>query len=148
MLWPPDAKSRLFGKHPDAGKDWGQEEKVGWDSWMTSVIHWAWVWANSGREWRTRKPGMLQSMGLQGFRVTEQQQSAYWGFPGGPDGKEFACNARDPGSIPGLGRFPREGNGYLLQYSCVVCSSIPPWEFHGQGGLVGYSLWGCSQPHS
>ena len=34
ILWPPDAKSRLFGKEPDAGKDWGQEEKrvteVGW----------------------------------------------------------------------------------------------------------------------
>ena len=26
-LWPPDAKSRLFGKDPDAGKDWGQEKK-------------------------------------------------------------------------------------------------------------------------
>ena len=27
ILWPPDAKSWLTGKHPDAGKDWGQEEK-------------------------------------------------------------------------------------------------------------------------
>ena len=27
ILWPPDAKSWLFGKDPDAGKDWGQEEK-------------------------------------------------------------------------------------------------------------------------
>ena len=27
MLWPPDAKSRLIGKYPDAGRDWGQEEK-------------------------------------------------------------------------------------------------------------------------
>ena len=27
ILWPPDAKSQLFGKDPDAGKDWGQEEK-------------------------------------------------------------------------------------------------------------------------
>ena len=26
-LWPPDAKSQLTGKYPDAGKDWGQEEK-------------------------------------------------------------------------------------------------------------------------
>ena len=32
-------------------------------------------------------------------------------------GKESACNARDPGSIPGLGRSPREGNGNPLQYS-------------------------------
>ena len=27
ILWPPDAKSRLIGKNPDAGKDWGQKEK-------------------------------------------------------------------------------------------------------------------------
>ena len=39
------------------------------------------------------------------------------GFPGGSDGKESACNAGDPGSIPGEGRFPGEGNGNLLQYS-------------------------------
>ena len=35
-------------------------------------------------------------------------------FPGGSDGKESACNAGDPGSIPGLGRSPEEGNGYPL----------------------------------
>ena len=40
-------------------------------------------------------------------------------FPGGSDGKESACNSRDPGSIPGLGRFPREGKDYSLQYSCL-----------------------------
>ena len=33
--------------------------------------------------------------------------------------KESACNAGDPGSIPGLGRFPGEKNGYPLQYSCL-----------------------------
>ena len=41
------------------------------------------------------------------------------GFPGGSDGKESACSAGDLGSIPGLGRSPREGNGYPLQYSCL-----------------------------
>ena len=41
------------------------------------------------------------------------------GFPGGSDSKESACNAGDPGSIPGCGRSPREGNGYPLQYSCL-----------------------------
>ena len=39
------------------------------------------------------------------------------GFPGGSAGKESACNAREPGSIPGSGRSPREGLGYRLQYS-------------------------------
>ena len=38
-------------------------------------------------------------------------------FPGGSDGKESACNERDLGSIPGLGRSPGEGVGYPLQYS-------------------------------
>ena len=41
------------------------------------------------------------------------------GFPGGSDGKEFVYNARDPGSIPGLGRPPGKGNGNQLQYSCL-----------------------------
>ena len=39
--------------------------------------------------------------------------------PGGSDGKESARNAGDPGSNPGLGRFPGEGNGNPLQYSCL-----------------------------
>ena len=40
-------------------------------------------------------------------------------FPGGSDGKVSAYNAADPGSIPGLGRSPGEGNGNLLHYSCL-----------------------------
>ena len=39
------------------------------------------------------------------------------GFPGGSAGKESACNMGDLGSIPGLGRYLRERNGYPLQYS-------------------------------
>ena len=70
----------------------------------------------------------------------------YWGFLGGSEakesstreapiyigdshGKEFACNAGDPGSIPGLGRFLGEGNGYLFQYSC---GRIPRTEEPGR----------------
>ena len=45
-------------------------------------------------------------------------------------GKESACNAGDPGSIPGSGRSPGEGNGHPLQYSCLEI-------FHGQRSLVG-----------
>ena len=40
-------------------------------------------------------------------------------FPGGSDGKASAYNVGDPGSIPGLGRSPGEGNGNPLQYSCL-----------------------------
>ena len=38
-------------------------------------------------------------------------------FPGGPAGKESACNVGDLGLVPGLGRSPGEGTGYPLQYS-------------------------------
>ena len=41
------------------------------------------------------------------------------GFPGGSDGKESTCNEEDVGSIPDLGRSPREGNSYPLQYSSL-----------------------------
>ena len=40
------------------------------------------------------------------------------GFPGGSDGKESACNAGDPGSIPGSGA-PGEGDSNSLLYSCL-----------------------------
>ena len=42
-----------------------------------------------------------------------------WDFPGGSDGKVSAYNVGDPGSIPGSGRSPGEGNGNPLQYSCL-----------------------------
>ena len=53
------------------------------------------------------------------------------GFPAGSEGKEYVCNAGNPGSIPGLGRSPGQGNGYPLQ-----CSGLPG-EFRGL-----YSSWG------
>ena len=41
------------------------------------------------------------------------------GFPGGSEVKASAWNEGDPGSIPGSGRSPGEGNGNPLQYSCL-----------------------------
>ena len=56
------------------------------------------------------------------------------GFPSGSDGKEYACKARDPSSIPGLGRLSGEGNGNQLKYFClekpmdrVAWQAIVPW---------------------
>ena len=40
-------------------------------------------------------------------------------FPGGSGDKESSCSAWDPSSIPGSGRYPGEGNGNPLQYSCL-----------------------------
>ena len=44
-------------------------------------------------------------------------------IPGDSDSKESACNAGDPGSIPGSGKPPGEGKGYPFQYSCLVNST-------------------------
>ena len=53
------------------------------------------------------------------LREVSQTEKDKDGFPGGSDGKASVCNAGDPGSIPGLGRSPGEGNGNPLQYSCL-----------------------------
>ena len=57
------------------------------------------------------------------------------GFPGSSEGKESTCSVGEPGSGPVSGRSPGEGNGNLLQHSCLV-------NPHGQRSLVGYSPWG------
>ena len=49
--------------------------RQGWNGWMASLAQWTWVWANSGRWWRTGRPSMLQSTGSQRLRhdwATEQ----------------------------------------------------------------------------
>ena len=46
ILWPPHAKSLLTGKDPDAGRDWGQEEKGTTEDEMASPT-WTWVWVDS-----------------------------------------------------------------------------------------------------
>ena len=59
---------------------------------------------------------------------------AILGFPGS-DNEKSTYSAGDPGSIPGLGRFPGGGHGNPLQYSCLE-------NLHGQRSLEGYSPWG------
>ena len=48
------------------------------------------------------------------------------GFPDSSVGKESACNAGDPGSIPGLGRSPGEGKGYPF-HGYIPCTVYSPW---------------------
>ena len=64
ILWPPDVKSWLTGKDPDAGKDWRREDKgmTEWEGWMTSPTQWTWVWVNSRSWWWTGRFCMLPSM--------------------------------------------------------------------------------------
>ena len=87
ILWPPHVKSWLIGKDPDAGRDWGQEEKgtTGWDGWMASLTQWTWVWVNSGSWWWTGRPDVLQFMGSQRVRndwATELNWTIYllWNY--------------------------------------------------------------------
>ena len=69
VLWLPHAKSWLTGKDPDAGRDWGQEEKGTTEDemagWHASPTRWTWVWVNSGSWGWTGRPGVLQFMGSQ-----------------------------------------------------------------------------------
>ena len=54
--------------------------------------------------------------------TTTNNNKYFYGFLGGSDGKEPACNTGGLGSIPGLGRCPGKGNDYPLQYSCLYYS--------------------------
>ena len=58
----------------------GEVDDRGWDGWMASLTQWTWVWAGSGRWWRTGKPGMLQSMGFPrvGYNLETEQQKMLW----------------------------------------------------------------------
>ena len=62
----------------------------------------------------------------------------FLGFPVGSDGKESTCNARDLGSISGLGRSPGGGQGNPLHYFCLE-------NPHRQRSLEGYSPWDCKE---
>ena len=96
----------------------------------------------------TEEPGGLLSLGLQRVRhdwsdlacivIYTQSQNIIidfffffrYGFPGGSEVKESACNMGDPGSIPGLRRYSGEGHGNPFQYSCLRI----PWT-EEPGGL-------------
>ena len=64
-----------------------------------------------------RKPWFDSWVGKIPWKRERLPTSVFLGFPGDSVSKESACNARNPGLIPGLGRSPGEGIGYTLQYS-------------------------------
>ena len=76
------------------------------------------------REWNSSTSGWV-SNGILSLMSLGDNWVPVWlkyGLPWWLSGKEFACNAGDMDSIPGLGRSPGEGNGILLQYSCQESS--------------------------
>ena len=62
-----------------------------------------------------------------------------YGFPDSSVGKESACNAEDPGPVPGLGRSPGEGIGHPLQYSWA--SLVAHLIICPQCGRPGFDSW-------
>ena len=99
--------------------------------------------------WDLPRPGIeLMSLGLQGGFLTTGLPGkpslfilclvVVWGFPCGLDSKESACNAGDLSSLPGLGRSPREENGFFTPV-------FLPGDNHGQRSLVGCSPWACKE---
>ena len=104
-------QASVAGAHMDLATLWhvSSSQKRGWtcvpcigrwilNHWTTSEVLSAPIW------W-----------GLVHFHISFSQS----GFPSDSNGKESACNAEDPGSIPRSGRSPGEENGYPLQYSCL-----------------------------
>ena len=113
ILQPPDVKSCLIGKDPDAGEDWRQkgmteDEMVGWHHQLNGH-----EFEQALADRKDRKSGVLQSMGSQGVRhdlVTEQQQNL------------------DNGHVTQVCKNSREGNhsGPLKKemYFCLKCAPV------------------------
>ena len=112
----------------------GEVSNRGWDGWMVSQTQRTWVWANSEKWWRTGKPGVLQSMGLQRWTwpskwTTVTRLLLYLGYYKCHNGhfasqvalvvKNSPAKAGHMGLIPGSGRSPGGGHDNSLQYSCL-----------------------------
>ena len=102
ILWPPNEKSWLIGKDPDAGKDWRwekgttEDEMAGWHHGLNG--HGFWV--DSRSWWWTGRPGVLRFMGSPRVRhdwATELNWKNWMGLPSISVGKESTCNAGDAG---------------------------------------------------
>ena len=81
---------------------------------------------------------MKSSLKIEQLLELSQQNIFSFFYTGGSNGKESACNAGDLVSFPGLGRFPKEGHGNPVQYSCLENS-------HGQRSLAGSSPQDCKE---
>ena len=88
--------------------------------------------------WRAAIHGVAELDTTEWLNWTEGEVILIWGFPGGSDSKESACNAGDLGSIPILERFLGDGNDNPLQYPGLK-NSVETWN------LEGYSQWSCKE---
>ena len=108
ILWPPDAKSWLTGKDPDAGKNWGQEERGMTEHEMAGLHHWL-----NGQEFE-QTPGNSDGQGSQFMGQQSRKQLSNNNVAQNPP-----TQAGDTGSVLGSGRSSEEGNGNPLYYSCL-----------------------------
>ena len=89
-------------------------------TWLSDWTELNWIPTNkvtATRQWlryACTKTGFILSLLLSLLSLISM-----WDFPHSSVGKESACNAEDPGAVPGSGRFPEEGNGNPLQDSCL-----------------------------
>ena len=121
ILWPPDAKSWLTEKDPDAGKDWGQEKKLTEDEMV---------------EWHHRLNGheLEQTMGDdegQGSLVC----CRLWG-------------RKDSDMTQWLNKNKKALTHSMIEKEIATHSSIPAWRAHGETSLEGYSLSSVQYSHS
>ena len=118
-------KSLMVGKL----KAGGEGDDRGWDGWMASLTWWTWVWVSSGSWWRTRKPGMLQSMGSQRIGhdwATELNWSLHVVMI-------FSLTMRTS-ILPATFK-------YAIQYCYGQSSWSPEWEMHYPGATSQMGAW-------
>ena len=177
ILWPLDAKTWLiYLKRPwcwERLKVRGEGDDRGWDGWMASQTQCTWVWVNSRSWWWTRRPGMLQSMGLQRVGhnwVTElnwtEQRTSSWKFFSLK--RKRAFKIRNPGRgvlelictqmladikyfilIPTFTVNPDsvyvECSSYTLCMQIITASYRFSLLWPSRQGLVGCHLWGRTE---
>ena len=122
ILWPPDAKSQLTGKDPDAGKEWRQEkgmtenEMIEWHHWLNR--HEFEQALGYGEEQGSlvccSQWGPKSWTQLSDWTMAITKELPWW-----LSSKESACSAEDLTWISGLERSPGGGHGNPLQYSCL-----------------------------
>ena len=114
---------QMVKRLPTMRETWLQSLPVGKISWR--------------KEWQPT-PGFLPPPPAAHQKKKKKRLKEKFFFPGGSDGKASVYNVRYLGSIPGLGRFPGEGNGNPLQY-------FLPWKSHGRRSLVQTTIHGVAK---
>ena len=156
ILWPPDAKNWLAGKDPDAGKDWGQKEKVltedemaGWHHWFNGPEFEKALRDGEGRRslvccspWGRKELDMTEL--LMKKAMAPQSSTLAWKIPW----------MEEPGGLQFMGSL-RVGHDWATSLSLFTFmhwrrkwQATPvflPGESQGPGSLVGCRLWGHTE---